>query len=76
VDGMTMPNAGTSLSMASLASGTHTISAKAYDNASVDLVKNRSGKCPASVARAGNQYCHGTSWPRSEQTVTWTVSKP
>jgi hypothetical protein len=49
------------------------ISAKAYDNASTDLVKLRTGVCPSSVK--GN-YCHATSWTRSTQTVTWTVTKP
>lgn len=73
VDGMTTENAGTTFSTASLASGTHMISAKAYDNASMDLVKLRTGACPKAVT--GN-YCHGTSWPRSTQTVSWTVTKP
>lgn len=73
IDGVTTPNAGTSFSTAALASGTHTISAKAYDNASTDLVKRRSGVCPSSVD--GN-YCHETAWKNSTQTVTWTVTKP
>jgi len=73
VDGVTTTNGGTTFSLAQLASGTHTISAKAYDNASTDLVKNRTSTCPASVSGG---YCHGTSWKRSEQTVTWTVTKP
>jgi hypothetical protein len=49
------------------------ISAKAYDNASTDLVKLRTGVCPNAVR---SNYCHGTSWPRSTQTVSWTVTKP
>lgn len=57
----------------SLTSGTHTISAKAYDNASEDLVRNRSGKCPAVVTGI---YCSRTAWSRSQQTVTWTVTVP
>ena len=73
VDGTTTSNGGTSLSLATLASGVHTISAKAYDNASMDLVKNRTSTCPPSVTGG---YCHGTSWKRSEQVVTWTVTKP
>jgi len=73
VDGVTTTNGGTTFSTAPLASGSHTISAKAYDNASTDLVKNRTSTCPTSVT---SSYCHGTSWKRSEQTVTWTVSKP
>jgi hypothetical protein len=73
IDGTTTPNAGTSFSTAALAPGMHTISAKAYDNATPDLVKRRSGVCPASVK--GN-YCHETAWKNSTQTVTWTVTKP
>jgi hypothetical protein len=73
VDGTTLTNAGTTFSTASLASGTHTISAKAYDNATEDLVRLRTGKCPTSVT---GRYCHGTAWTRSTQTVTWTVTKP
>jgi hypothetical protein len=73
VDGTTRTKAGTTFSTASLAPGTHTISARAYDNASTDLVKLRTGKCPASVT---GRYCSVTSWPRSTQTVTWTVTKP
>jgi hypothetical protein len=73
VDGMTTTNGGTTFSTAALASGTHMISAKAYDNASEDLVKLRTGKCPSAVK---DRYCHGTSWPRSTQTVSWTVTKP
>ena len=57
----------------SLASGTHTISAKAYDNAGDDLVRNRSGKCPAAVTGG---YCMRSAWNRSQQTVTWTVTIP
>lgn len=72
VNGTTTMNAGTSFDTATLPAGTHMISAKAYDNASMDLVKNRSSKCPSSVT---GRYCHGTSWSRSEQTVTWTVTK-
>jgi hypothetical protein len=73
IDGMTTVNGGPSFSTAALSSGTHMISAKAYDNASTDLVKLRTGVCPAAVK--GN-YCHGTSWLRSTQTVSWTVTKP
>nr|PZN24687.1 MAG: hypothetical protein DIU78_11675 [Pseudomonadota bacterium] len=73
VNGETMTNAGTTFSTASLPSGTHTITAKAYDNATEDLVRNRSGTCPPSVT---GRYCHATAWSRSTQTVTWTVTKP
>jgi hypothetical protein len=73
IDGTTTTNGGTSFSTAALGSGSHTISAKAYDNASTDLVKLRTGVCPQAVR---GSYCHGTSWPRSTQTVSWTVTKP
>jgi hypothetical protein len=73
IDGVTTTNGGTTFSTAALAPGTHTISAKAYDNASMDLVKRRSGVCPSSVK---NNYCHETAWKNSTQTVTWTVTKP
>lgn len=56
---------------AALTAGTHTITARAYDNATEDLVRNRSSTCPSSVT---NRYCHGTAWSRSEQTVEWTVT--
>jgi len=72
IDGQTTVNGGTSFSTAALATGSHTISAKAYDNASTDLVKRRSGVCPASVK---GSYCHETGWKNSTQTVTWTVTK-
>jgi hypothetical protein len=47
------------------------ISARAYDNADMDLVRNRSSECPSSVT---GRYCHGTAWSRSEQSVEWTVT--
>jgi hypothetical protein len=72
VDGVVTKNGGTNLDTSTLAAGSHTISAKAYDNATEDLVKLRTSVCPPRVT--GN-YCHGTSWKRSEQTVTWTVTK-
>ena len=72
IDGQTAVNGGTSLSTSALTPGLHTITAKAYDNATTDLVKLRTGKCPDSVK--GN-YCHATAWPRSTQTVTWMVTK-
>jgi hypothetical protein len=72
VDGQTTVNAGTTFNASTLAAGTHMISAKAYDNATTDLVKNRTGMCPSSVT---GRYCHATGWQRSTQTVTWTVTK-
>ncbi len=56
---------------AKLTSGTHEITARAYDNADMDLVRNRSSECPDAVT---GRYCHGTAWSRSEQTVSWTVT--
>ncbi len=73
IDGKVSVNAGTTFSTASLASGAHTITATAYDNATTDLVKLRTSVCPPSVT--GN-YCHGTAWKRSTQKVTWTFTKP
>jgi len=49
----------------SLASGTHTITARAYDNAGEDLVRYKTG----------TQYGR-MNWTRSEQKVTWTVDIP
>ena len=72
VDGTTTVNGGVSFSTATLSPGSHVISAKAYDNASTDLVKLRTGVCPSVVKGA---YCQATAWPRSIQTVTWTVTK-
>jgi len=73
VDGGTpMVNGGTTFNTASLAAGSHTVSAKAYDNAGDDLVRYRDSVCPSSVR--GN-YCHRTFWKNSVQTVTWTFTK-
>jgi hypothetical protein len=72
VDGTTTVNAGTTFNASTLAPGMHTITAKAYDNATMDLVKNRTGMCPSSVT---GRYCHATGWSRSTQTVSWTVTK-
>lgn len=73
IDGKTTVNAGTTFDTSTLSSGSHTVEARAYDNASTDLIKNRTSKCPTAVR--GN-YCHATAWARSEQKVTWTVTKP
>jgi hypothetical protein len=48
-----------------LASGSHTISARAYDNAGTDLVRQTTGTTWGRM-----------NWARSVQTVTWTVSIP
>lgn len=70
VDGTVKVNGGTTLDTSTLAAGSHTISAKAYDNAGMDLV--RTTACPGSVT--GN-YCHARNWGNSVQTVMWTVTK-
>lgn len=72
VDGTTTVNGGTTYDTSALASGTHTITAKAYDNATTDLVRYRSSTCPTAVT--GN-YCSRTAWANSSQSVTWTFTK-
>jgi len=72
VDGTTMVNGGTTFDTSTLGAGSHTVSAKAYDNADMDLVRYKTSTCPSSVT--GN-YCHRTAWKNSIQTVTWTFSK-
>jgi hypothetical protein len=72
VDGTTMANGGVMFDTSSLGAGSHTVSAKAYDNAGDDLVRYKSSTCPSSVT--GN-YCHRTAWKNSIQTVTWTFTK-
>ena len=59
---------------AELTSGSHIITARAYDNANDDLVRNRTGECPDSVTT--DQYCHAPGWLNSIQTVEWTVNIP
>jgi hypothetical protein len=48
-----------------LSSGSHTIAAKAYDNAGTDLVRQTTGTAYGRM-----------NWARSVQTVTWTVTIP
>jgi hypothetical protein len=73
VDGGTpMVNGGTTFDTSTLGAGSHTVSARAYDNADMDLVRYRTSACPSSVT--GN-YCHRTAWRNSIQTVMWTFSK-
>ena len=50
---------------AGLASGSHTISARAYDNAGPELVRQTTGTVWGRM-----------NWARSVQTVTWTVVIP
>jgi hypothetical protein len=61
------------LAVAALGPGSHAIVAHAYDNATEDLVRLRSGECPDDVT---GRYCHATAWLNSSQTVEWTVTVP
>lgn len=65
---------------AGLASGMHTVVAKAYDNAGEEWVRYRSGEClepPPSTNPGYIDPCWGReNWLRSQQTVTWTVTVP
>ncbi|WP_437492174.1 M64 family metallopeptidase [Sorangium sp. So ce1014] len=65
---------------AGLAPGTHTIVARAYDNAGEEWVRYRSGECldpPPSTNPRHIDPCWGRdSWLRSQETVTWTVTIP
>jgi len=74
IDGTTNENAGTTFDTSVLASGSHTIIAKAYDNASTDLVKYRTGECQSSIRE--KRYCAAPSWKNSIQEVAWIVTKP
>jgi hypothetical protein len=68
VDGaVRVMNGGTTFIVTSqgLPSGSHTISAKAYDNATRDLVRQVPGTAYGRM-----------NWTRSVQTVTWTVTIP
>ncbi len=68
VDGQVVAaKGGTSFDLAArnLPAGSHTITAKAYDNAGEDLVRYTSGM----------QYGR-MNWARSQQTVSWTVTIP
>jgi hypothetical protein len=68
IDGaVQVTNGGTTLDLASrpLVSGSHTIEAKAYDNATKDLV----------LQVPGNAWGR-MNWTRSVETVTWTVAVP
>ena len=73
VDGGTPKvNGGTTFDTSTLGAGSHTVSAKAYDNADMNLVRYRDSVCPSSVT---GQYCARTAWKNSIQTVTWTFTK-
>ena len=74
IDGTVHENAGVTFDTSTLAAGMHTIVAKAYDNASMDLVKLRTSVCPPSITQS--RYCAATSWKNSIQEVAWTVTVP
>jgi hypothetical protein len=72
VDGeMVAENGGVTFNTQELTSGEHVVEARAYDNATEDLVRLRTSVCPPSVRQ---HYCHGTAWKNSEQTVEWSVT--
>jgi hypothetical protein len=73
VDGTTTVNGGTTFDTSTLAAGSHTVSAKAYDNAADDLVRYKDSTCPSSVGTGW--YCHRNAWKNSIQTVMWTFTK-
>ena len=54
--------------------GSHTISAKAYDNADRDLVRYTDGTCWKAASGGDAYYCHRKNWLKSVQTVSWTVT--
>jgi len=73
VDGTTKVNGGTTFDTSTLAAGSHTVTAKAYDNAGDDLVRYKDSTCPSAVGTGW--YCHRNAWKNSIQTVMWTVTK-
>ncbi|MGC4025344.1 MAG: M64 family metallopeptidase [Mesorhizobium sp.] len=56
---------------AGLATGTHVITARAYDNADDSWVRARSGRC-IDEAHCWNR----DAWKNSEQSVSWSVNVP
>ena len=71
VDGaMTAKNGGPTFAVTGLASGSHTITARAYDNAGMDLVRQVPGTA------FNRQYWGSGAMGHSDKTVTWTVTIP
>jgi hypothetical protein len=71
VDGnMVAPNGGPTYMVSGLASGTHTITARAYDNAGMDLVRQVPG------TTFNRQYWGSGAMGHSDKTVTWMVTIP
>jgi hypothetical protein len=73
IDGTTQVNGGTTFDTSTLGAGSHTVSAKAYDNAGDDLVRYKDSTCQPNAN--GGWYCHRNAWKNSIQTVTWTFTK-
>ena len=71
VDGGTpMKNAGPIFMLTGLAAGAHTITARAYDNADLELVRQVPG------TTFNRQYWGTGTTGHSDKTVTWTVTIP
>ena len=73
VDGTVMKNGGTTFNTSTLAAGSHTIKATAYDNAGDDLVRYKDSTCQLNAP--SGWYCHRNAWKNSIQTVMWTFTK-
>jgi hypothetical protein len=72
VDGMVVARNGGpvyNIGAANLAAGMHTVTARAYDNAGMDLVRQVPG------TTFNRQYWGAGAMGRSDKTVTWTVTK-
>jgi len=70
VDGTVMKNGGPTYAVSGLAPGAHTITARAYDNAGMDLVRQVPG------TTFYRQYWGSGAMGHSDKTVTWTVTIP
>jgi hypothetical protein len=70
VDGTMVANSGPTFAVTGLASGSHTITARAYDNAGMDLVRQVPG------TTFYRQYWGSGAMGHSDKTVTWTVTIP
>ena len=68
VDGTVTKNGGPTLSVSGLAPGSHTITARAYDNAGTDLVRQVPG------TTFYRQYWGAGAMGHSDKTVSWTVT--
>jgi hypothetical protein len=66
---MVAPNGGPTYSVAGLTPGTHTITARAYDNAGMDLVRQVPG------TTFNRQYWGAGAMGHSDKTITWTVTR-